>query len=179
MSDYEVRPLDPGDFDTLMALEQELFGDKGEKMLGPFYARLCCDFFSDTCFLALLAGAPVGYCLAFVRGREAYCSTLAIVPDHQRSRLVFRFIQAFIGAIASRVDTVWFTVHESNVEARALHATLGAREVETHDAYFGAGEPRIVSRIDRVAFDQLRARIGASGPPPRQSRLNHDDGRGR
>lgn len=166
MSDYEVRPLEPGDFDTIMGLEQELFGDKGEKTLGPFYARLCCDFFNETCFLAFLDGAPVGYCLAFVRDREAYCSTLAIVPEHQRSRVVFRFVQAFIGAIASRVDTVWFTVHESNADARALHATLGAREVAVHDAYFGEGEPRIVSRIDRVAFEKLRKRIARLGLIP-------------
>ncbi|HEY8086376.1 MAG TPA: GNAT family N-acetyltransferase [Polyangiaceae bacterium] len=166
MSDYVVRPLEPGDFDALMALEQDLFGDKGEKTLGPFYVRLCCDFFGDTCFLALLDGGPVGYCLSFVRGREAYCSTLAIVPEHQRSRLVFRFVQAFVGAIASRVDTVWFTVHESNADARALHATLGAREIEMHDAYFGPGEPRIVSRIDRMAFERLRTRIGRLGLLP-------------
>lgn len=166
MSDYVVRPLEPGDFDTLMALERELFGDRGEKTLGPFYVRLCCDFFGDTCFLALLDGAPVGYCLSFVRGREAYCSTLAIVEGHQRSRLVFRFVQAFVGAIAARVDTVWFTVHESNADARALHATLGARELERHDAYFGPGEPRIVSRIDRVAFERLRARIARLGLLP-------------
>jgi ribosomal protein S18 acetylase RimI-like enzyme len=163
MPDYEVRPLEPSDFDTLMALEQELFGDKGDKTLGPFYVRLCCDFFADTCFLAFADGAAVGYCLSFVRGREAYCSTLAIVPAHQRSRLVFRFVQAFVSAIAGRVDTLWFTVHESNADARALHATLGARELGRHDAYFGPGEPRIVSRIDRVAFEKLRARMHRLG----------------
>ncbi len=159
MPDYEVRPLEPSDFDSLMTLERELFGDKGEKTLGPFYVRLCCDFFRDTCFLAFLDHEVVGYCLSFVRDREAYCSTLAIVPEHQRSRLVFRLVQAFIGSIASRVDTVWFTVHESNGDARALHATLGAREITTHDTYFGPGEPRIVSRIDRAAFEKLRARM--------------------
>jgi hypothetical protein len=167
MADYDVRSLEPGDFDTLMALEQRLFGDKGEKTLGPFYVRLCCDFFADTCFLAFVGGEPVGYMLSFVRGREAYCSTLAIVEAHQRTRLVYRFVQAFVAAIASRVDTVWFTVHESNGDARALHATLGACETVKHDAYYGEGEPRIVSRIDRLAFDRLRtrmARLGLLGP---------------
>ena len=163
MPDYDVRRLEPSDFDTLMALEQELFGDQGEKTLGPFYVRLCCDLFNDTCFIAFADGQAAGYCLSFVRGREAYCSTLAIAPAHQRSRLVFRFVQAFIGAIASRVDTLWFTVHEGNADARALHATLGARETAYHDAYFGPGEPRIVSRIDRVAFEKLRARMSRLG----------------
>jgi ribosomal protein S18 acetylase RimI-like enzyme len=163
MADYDVRPLEPSDFDCLMQLENELFGDKGEKTLGPFFIRLCCDFFNDTCFLAFYEGEPVGYILSFVRGREAYCSTLAIAPSHQRSRLVMRFVQAFVGAIASRVDSVWFTVHETNAEARALHATLGARETGRRDAYYGAGEPRILSRIDRVAFEKLRARMSRLG----------------
>jgi hypothetical protein len=163
MADYEVRTLQPGDFDALMALEQSLFGDAGEKTLGPFYLRLCCDFFGDTCLLALVAGEPVGYCLTFVRDREAYCSTLAIVEPHRRTRLVHRFVEALVAAIGSRVDALWFTVHEANTDARALHATLGARESGVHPAYFGPGEPRIVSRIDRVAFERLRARMARLG----------------
>jgi len=58
-------------------------------------------------------------------------------------------------------------VHESNGDARALHATLGARETTLHPTYFGPGEPRIISRIDRSAFDRLRnrmARLGLLGP---------------
>ena len=163
MADYDVRPLEPNDFERLMTLEQTLFGDKGEKTLGPFYVRMCCDFFNDTCFLATFEGEPVGYMLSFVRGREAWCSTLAIAPAHQRTRLVYRFVQAFVSAIASRVDAVWVTVHEGNADARALHATLGARETGVHDEYYGPGEPRIVSRIDRVAFDKLRNRMRRLG----------------
>jgi len=166
MAEYEVRALEPDDFDTIMALEQLLFGDKGEKTLGPFYVRLCCDFFGDTCFLAFADGEPVGYMLSFVRGREAYCSTLAITAPHQRTRLVFRFMQALVGAIAARVDSLWFTVHESNTDARALHATLGARESGRADAYYGPGEPRIISRIDRAAFDKLCARMHRLGLRP-------------
>ncbi|HZU83926.1 MAG TPA: GNAT family N-acetyltransferase [Polyangiaceae bacterium] len=163
MADYEVRALEPCDFDTLMALEQSLFGDKGEKTLGPFYVRLCCDFFKDTCFIAFADGEPAGYMLSFVRGREAYCSTLAISPAHQRTRLVYRFVQVFVAAVASRVDSVWFTVHESNADARALHATLGARETGRREMYYGPGEPRILSRIDRAAFDRLCARMRRVG----------------
>jgi ribosomal protein S18 acetylase RimI-like enzyme len=163
MADYEVRSLQPRDFDTIMWLEQSLFGDKGEKTLGPFYVRLCCDLFNDTCFLGFAGNEPAGYMLSFVSGREAYCSTLAIAPAHQRTRLVYRFVQSFVTAVASRVESVWFTVHESNLEARALHATLGARETGRSDAYYGPDEPRIISRIDRVAFDRLRARMDRLG----------------
>jgi ribosomal protein S18 acetylase RimI-like enzyme len=163
MADYNVRCLQPRDFSTLMALEQSMFGDRGEKTLGPFYVRLCCDFFSDTCFLGFAGSEPVGYMLSFLSGREAYCSTLAIAPAQQRTRLVYRFVQAFVSAISSRVDSVWFTVLEENVDARSLHATLGARETGRHPEYYGPGEPRIISRIDRPAFDRLRARMARLG----------------
>ena len=163
MPDYEVRSLVPEDFDTLMLLEQSLFGGRGDKTLGPFYVRLCCDVFGDTCLLALADGEPVGYCLTFVHGREAYCSTLAIADTHQRTRLVHYVVQRLVATLAPRVDAVWFTVQEENADARALHARLGARETATHPAYFGPGEPRIVSRIDRAAFDKLRARMARLG----------------
>jgi ribosomal protein S18 acetylase RimI-like enzyme len=163
MHDYDIHALAAGDFDAVMGLEESLFGAKGEKTLGPFYVRLCCDFYGDTSFVAYAEGKAVGYILSFVRDREAYCSTLAIVPEFQRTRVVHYLIQAFIKAIAYRVDTLWFTVEERNQDARALHATLGARELETRDGYFGPGEPRIVSLIDRPAFDKLRARMERLG----------------
>jgi ribosomal protein S18 acetylase RimI-like enzyme len=163
MADYKVRSLQPSDFDTLMGLEESMFGARGEKTLGPFYVRLCCDFFGETCFLGFAEGRPVGYMLSFVSGREAYCSTLAIAPEHQRTRLVFRFVQTFVAAIATRVDAVWFTVHEGNGDARALHATLGARETGRNDRYYGPDEPRIISRIDRPSFDKLRSKMARLG----------------
>jgi ribosomal protein S18 acetylase RimI-like enzyme len=163
MCDYDVAALASRDFESVMELEDRLFGSRHEKTLGPFYVRLCCDFYGDTSFLARADGVPVGYVLSFVRNREAYCSTLAIVPEFQRTRVVHHLIQAFTKSIAYRVDTVWFTVSPENADARALHATLGAREIETRLDYFGRGEPRIVSRLDRPAFERLRARMERLG----------------
>jgi ribosomal protein S18 acetylase RimI-like enzyme len=168
MPETEIRSLEPQDFDALMELEETLFGVKGEKTLGPFYVRLCCDFYGDTSFIVRIDGKPVGYLLSFLRDREAYCTTLAIVPEYQRTRVVHHLIRAFISAIAYRADSVWFTVDEANTDARALHATLGARELEVRDAYYGPGETRIVSRLERPAFEKLRARmerLGLLSPP--------------
>jgi ribosomal protein S18 acetylase RimI-like enzyme len=168
MAEYTVRTLAPGDFDDLMRLEEVLFGQNGEKTLGPYYLRLCCDFFRDTCFVVRADGEAVGYLLAFVRGREAHCSTLAIVPAYQRTRAVHHLARALFSTLAGKVDVLWFTVHEKNAEARALHATLGAREVSRDDEYFGPGEPRIISRIERGAFERVcarMARLGLLDPP--------------
>src|SRR5215475_3583181 len=103
MSHYTIRPLVTDDFAALATLENDVFGAMGEAVLCPHYLRLCTEIFSESCFVALDGDRPVGYLLSFVRGREAFCTTLAVIPEYQRTRVTMQLIGAFVTHIIDRV----------------------------------------------------------------------------
>ena len=163
MNHYTIRTLVTDDFPVLATLEKDVFGAMGEEVLCPHYLRLCTEIFSSTCYLALDGDKPVGYLLSFMRDREVYCTTLAVIPEYQRTRVTMQLIGAFVRNVIDRVDACWFTVKEDNAPARALHRMLGATEVGRRIDYYGPGDERLVSKIDREAFERMRAKYERLG----------------
>jgi len=164
MREYQVRPLERGDFAALMRLEEDAFAGDGESTLGAYYVRLCCEFFRETCFVATRDDEVVGYALSFVQDREGWCTTLAVAPAYRRSRVAWALIASLTEALVPRADSCWFTVRSDNRVARKLHAGLGAREIKVHRDFYGPGDDRIVSRIDRDGLRRAAwryARLGA------------------
>ena len=166
MTRYTVRSLCTDDFAALAALETDVFGAMGEAVLCPHYLRLCTEIYKDSCFLALDGDKPVGYLLAFVNGRDVYCTTLAVIPAYQKTRVTVQLIGAFVRHVIDFVEACWFTVKEDNAPARALHAMLGAHEVCRRQDYYGPGDERIVAKIDRATFERLRPKYERLGFVP-------------
>ena len=163
MSRFTIRPLASDDFATLSTLETDVFGAMGEAVLCPHYLRLCTELFRESCFIAFDGDKAVGYLLSFINGREAHCTTLAVIPEYQRGRVTVQLIGAFVRHIIERVDACWFTVKEDNAPARAMHKMLGASEVGRRIDYYGPGDERIVSKIDRAAFERMRSKYERLG----------------
>jgi len=163
MNHYTIRSLTSNDFAALATLETNVFGAMGEEVLCPHYLRLCTEIFAESCFIALDGDRPIGYLLSFTRDREVFCTTLAVIPEYQRTRATLQLIGAFVRRIIDTAEVCWFTVKEDNAPARALHRMLGATEVGRRVDFYGPGDERLVSKIDRATFERMRAKYERLG----------------
>ena len=71
------------------------------------------------------------------------------------------------------IQLTFTTCPASSAPAPAPHAVLGATEIDRRKDYYGPGDERIVSRIDRAAFERLRPkyeRLGFVPPAPAAGR---------
>ncbi len=158
-SRYTVRPLTSDDFRHLRRLEAEIWREDGSGELCPHYLRLCTELYRDWCFLVLDGDRPVGYVLNFAKGRIAYCATLAVHPDYQKTRVNVLLIRAMVAKLVQEeVEECRFLVEPDNTDARSIHNALGARVVEEVRDFYGPGDVRLWSVITRDDLERVRAR---------------------
>jgi ribosomal protein S18 acetylase RimI-like enzyme len=167
-SRYIVRPLESADYAHLRRLESEIWGGDATGQLCPYYVRLCTELYPDWCFLALDTQAeggprPAGYVLNFPAEREgkrsAYCATLAVHPEYQKSRVNYLLIRAMVRKlIDARVQECRFLVEPGNEDARSVHHALGARVEREVADYYHEGDTRLWSVITEEDLEKVRER---------------------
>lgn len=156
---YDVRALTSEDFPHLQRLEREIWGEDATGQLCAYYLRLCTDFFPEWCFLALDGGRPVGYVLNFPKGKTAYCATLAVHPDYQKTKVNYLLIRAMVAKLISEdMEACQFLVEPDNDAARSVHQSLGARVVGEKRDFYRPGDVRLQSVIDKEDLGRLRAK---------------------
>jgi ribosomal protein S18 acetylase RimI-like enzyme len=156
---YEIRPLRSEDYPHLQRLEREIWGGDSVGELCPYYLRLCTDFYSDWCFIAMDGDRPAGYVLNFTNGKVNYCATLAVHPDYQKTRVNYLLIRAMVKKLLEEdMEECRFLVEPDNHDARAVHQSLGARVVREVENYYRDGDLRLWSVIDKQDLERLRAR---------------------
>jgi len=158
-SRYSVRALTSEDFRHLRRLESEIWGGDATGELCPHYLRLCTEIFPDWCFIALDGDRPVGYTLTFANGKVAYCATLAVHPDYQKTRVNYLLIRETVKKLlAEEMEQCRFLVEPGNTDARSVHNALGARVVQEVQDFYQDGDTRLWSIIDRADLDRVRER---------------------
>lgn len=158
-SRYTVRALESADFRHLRRLEDEIWGQDATGELCPHYLRLCTEIFPDWCFIAFDGDRPVGYALTFANGKVAYCATLAVHPDYQKSRVNYLLIRETVKKLlAEDMNQCRFLVEPGNDDARSVHNALGARVVQEVNDFYKSGDTRLWSIIDRGDLDRVRER---------------------
>jgi ribosomal protein S18 acetylase RimI-like enzyme len=156
---YDVHPLTTADYPHLRRLEREIWGSDEVGELCPYYLRLCTDFYSDWCFVAMDGDRPAGYVLNFPKGKVNYCATLAVHPDYQKTRVNYLLIRAMVRKLIEEdMEECRFLVEPDNQDARSVHQSLGARVVEEVHDFYREGDTRLWSVIDKVDLERLRAR---------------------
>ena len=156
---YVVRPLTSDDYRNLQRLESEIWSGDATGQLCPYYLRLCTEMYGDWCFVALEGDRPVGYVLNFPKGKSAYCATLAVHPDYQKTRVNYLLIRAMVKKLIEEdVDECRFLVEPDNQDARSVHQALGARVVAEVKDYYREGDTRLWSVINRSDLDKVRDR---------------------
>jgi ribosomal protein S18 acetylase RimI-like enzyme len=156
---YTVRPLASDDYRSLQRLEAEIWSGDATGQLCPYYLRLCTEMYGDWCFVAMEGSRPVGYVLNFPKGKTAYCATLAVHPDYQKTRVNYLLIRAMVKKLIEEdVEECRFLVEPGNEDARSVHQALGARVVAEVKDYYHEGDTRLWSVITKSDLEKVRDR---------------------
>ncbi|WP_061291142.1 GNAT family N-acetyltransferase [Herbidospora cretacea] len=148
MSEIEVRPAKPSDYDAIKAVVDDWWGAPVQGGL----TRLFLDHFHNTSFVVYAHGHLVAFLVGFLsQGQHdlAYIHYVGVSPTFRRSgvgrELYRRFFSLVHSAGRTRVAAI---TSPRNTRSIAFHKAMGFSVSEPIDDYDGPG-------ADRVRFDRL------------------------
>ena len=141
------RSMTPGDLDTVMAIENEVYPQPWTR--GNFYDSLAAGY---SCRIMELAGEIAGYSVVSIGAGEAHLLNLGIAAQWQRrglGREMLRFMIELVRGLA--VHKIYLEVRPSNIAGRRLYASAGFDEIATRRGYYpgpGGGEDAVIMELE-------------------------------
>lgn len=132
-----VRPLQVGDLDELMAIEQAAYPVPWSR--GNFIDSLAAGYRAEC--LRSREGALLGYCLAMPGVDEMHLLNITVTPERQGQGLARLMLDRLVRHCAQEaLLQLWLEVRESNQRARAVYRRYGFAEVGRRKGYYPTPE---------------------------------------
>lgn len=153
-----IRPMTRQDIPIVATLEREVYPQ-------PWSARVFFDELSQSNRVYLVAenrrGIIVGYGGLLLVEDDAHITTLAVLPEEQRSRIGTRLMLTLVEeALQSGVRHVTLEVRMSNAAARRLYERFGFAPVGMRKDYYRDEDALVMWAID-VDADEYTSRLDA------------------
>ena len=141
------RSMTPGDLDTVMAIENEVYPHPWTR--GNFCDSLAAGYH---CRIMELSGEVVGYSVVSVGAGEAHLLNLSISAQWQRRGLGREMLRFMIGLTREFfAHKIYLEVRPSNLAGRTLYASAGFIEVATRRDYYpgqGGREDAVIMELE-------------------------------
>lgn len=134
-----LRPSRPEDLQTLVAIEQQLFGDDAWSE-GALADEL------PGAVVAEIDGDVVGYATSRVAGDVAELTRVGVMPDHRRTGIGHILVQTMMEQ-ANEANRMLLEVSAANEAALKFYASEGFVEIDRRPRYYRDGSDALVLRL--------------------------------
>ncbi|MEX6634333.1 GNAT family N-acetyltransferase [Hyphococcus lacteus] len=144
-SSATIRTAVLSDIDRIAAIEREVMSPA---IYPAFFFRQALSIFGDGFLVAMLNGRPCGYLIIGQHNGDASIAEIysVAVSSESRGAGLGRALldAAFVWAKSRDVKTITLTVSPENAPAIGLYKSIGFREIERDEDYYGPGEARYI-----------------------------------
>jgi ribosomal-protein-alanine N-acetyltransferase len=135
-SRIEVKRFEPGDLESVLAIEQSSFAeDAWDRKLFLEYHRHCPDLF----LIAKLGRRLAGYAITCADSRNAELASIAVDPRDRRRGIAKALLDyTYSRLLAKRIKTWWLMVATDNEPGIRFYEAYGFKRTRLVKRYYGA-----------------------------------------